>query len=1086
MPLRDRCILLSVSVSAFLCLVMCFPESSEAASRYWVAGSGTWTSTAHWSQSSGGGSGASVPGSSDDVIFDSNSGGGTCTVNATVRIQTLTMSSGNSTAISQGASSFRVDNNATISSQTFTQGSGLLDLNSAFTIDGTGVFAGGSGSIDLQGAFSLSSATASFSSTSGTFFCGNTFTISSGTFTHNSGTVRFDTLSFTISPGSAEFNNVTFYQSGRTFTIVSGQTLTVNGITALTDGNLAGNVSAKGNITVSTAWDGGTGTLTANGTGDQTLTGGGSATSGTFIPFVIDKTSGTLILSGILRTGKNWTHIQGQVNAGTSTVVFAVAALTITPNTMEFYNVTFNQAVAFTVAAGQTMVVSGTLTFTNGTVNTGTISAKGDVSIGAGADGGTAIVSLKGAGSQTITGANGGRFPTTLEIDKPSGTATITGTCNPIYTVNVKQGTLDFTGGFTYYFTRNYTLTVESGANLLLTGSSGSLVTLRRVTSGSGTYWRLQVKTGANYTASYVDVQYSDASPGDRLIYATHSTNSGSTIDWYFIDKIVFTTGAQTVNQNEASAVMTVQLQNDAGVSQNVGEDITIDLSTTSGGGQFSLSTSPFVGIDSVTISSGANSASFYYKDSAAGSPVITCQEEPDYGWDDGVQTETIVSTVAYYTVTADSPQTAGEAFPVTITAKNASGETQTGYTGTADLTVAYIAPDSGTMTIVPSSTSAFSGGVATVSSTYSDCGTISITATDALDPSVTGTTSGVTFYPYDFSVAPSNASVSGATTNIVNQPFSLTITARNTAQAACPNYTGDANLSVNYISPSTSQSGALSTTSLTSGYWTNGIATLASLTYDKYGTITLTCADTTLTTKTGTSGNILFLPKDFTVLLSTPPASRDFYYKDEAFKATVTARDYNASAVSNYAGTVSFSGEGLNLPDEYTFTVGESGSHIFSGINGPEAVDNATITVVDTASASVQGVSDAFDVKEASLKIFSNQGPIGVLPLTVRVIDSESNTITSDDATTFTVTLTETINDGSASSGATASSVTIKGGAATIQVTDNQAETVTVVPTSNPVLTPVAGTATFGTISGAGVGIQVWREIKDKSYEEE
>lgn len=51
------------------------------ATRYWVGGSGTWnaSSTANWSASSGGASGASAPVAADTVIFDANSGTGTCT-----------------------------------------------------------------------------------------------------------------------------------------------------------------------------------------------------------------------------------------------------------------------------------------------------------------------------------------------------------------------------------------------------------------------------------------------------------------------------------------------------------------------------------------------------------------------------------------------------------------------------------------------------------------------------------------------------------------------------------------------------------------------------------------------------------------------------------------------------------------------------------------------------------------------------------------------------------------------------------------------------------------------------------------------
>lgn len=49
--------------------------------RYWVGGTGTWngSDTSHWSATSGGASGASVPTASDDVFLDANSGTGTIT-----------------------------------------------------------------------------------------------------------------------------------------------------------------------------------------------------------------------------------------------------------------------------------------------------------------------------------------------------------------------------------------------------------------------------------------------------------------------------------------------------------------------------------------------------------------------------------------------------------------------------------------------------------------------------------------------------------------------------------------------------------------------------------------------------------------------------------------------------------------------------------------------------------------------------------------------------------------------------------------------------------------------------------------------
>lgn len=61
------------------------------ANRYWVGGAGSWTDTARWSTTSGGAGGASVPGSSDDVYFDANSGSGAVTTNNNMLVGTLSL-----------------------------------------------------------------------------------------------------------------------------------------------------------------------------------------------------------------------------------------------------------------------------------------------------------------------------------------------------------------------------------------------------------------------------------------------------------------------------------------------------------------------------------------------------------------------------------------------------------------------------------------------------------------------------------------------------------------------------------------------------------------------------------------------------------------------------------------------------------------------------------------------------------------------------------------------------------------------------------------------------------------------------------
>jgi hypothetical protein len=62
------------------------------AARFWVTGgTGNWNSTTNWSATSGGASGASVPGSADTATFNASSGSGTATLDISPTIQTLTM-----------------------------------------------------------------------------------------------------------------------------------------------------------------------------------------------------------------------------------------------------------------------------------------------------------------------------------------------------------------------------------------------------------------------------------------------------------------------------------------------------------------------------------------------------------------------------------------------------------------------------------------------------------------------------------------------------------------------------------------------------------------------------------------------------------------------------------------------------------------------------------------------------------------------------------------------------------------------------------------------------------------------------------
>lgn len=124
----------------FIVAALAFSTTANAASRFWVGGTAIWdgSTTTHWSATTGGAGGSSVPASGDDVTFDASSGGGTVTVAATINgsntIQSITM----------GAFGGTLDfsaNNPNVTMNTFNgSGSGTRTINlgsGTFTLVGT-------------------------------------------------------------------------------------------------------------------------------------------------------------------------------------------------------------------------------------------------------------------------------------------------------------------------------------------------------------------------------------------------------------------------------------------------------------------------------------------------------------------------------------------------------------------------------------------------------------------------------------------------------------------------------------------------------------------------------------------------------------------------------------------------------------------------------------------------------------------------------------------------------------------------------------------------------------------------------------
>lgn len=423
--------------------VLWYAGTAQGVNRTWdgggvdgtCGGAGTannWSCAANWSADT-------VPTSADIAIFD-----GTSTKNATIN-----------SSLSGGSAPAGISINSGYTG-TITQATGVTILvgSSGFT-QAAGTFTGGNSSIQFNGHFTLSGGT--YTSTSGTFYLGQCSFASSnfthtagGTFNHNNGTVTF-TDNNTVDVATSEtFYNMSRSCTNRTTTIASGDTLIVLNTFTHTDGVFnTGTIEARGNMVVGSELSyGGDATISFLVAGDQTITGSGGQTASlninkssgtvsvtgnlriknfTLTGGIFTSTSGTLTVGACAVGGGNFTHTAGGTfNHNNGTVEFTETGTVDVASTETFYNLTKSCNVrTTTVAAGDTLIVLGTLTHIDGSLNTGTIEARGNTVIGSAGSYGTATISFLVAGDQTITASGGST--SNLNISKPSGTVSALG-----------------------------------------------------------------------------------------------------------------------------------------------------------------------------------------------------------------------------------------------------------------------------------------------------------------------------------------------------------------------------------------------------------------------------------------------------------------------------------------------------------------------------------------------------------------------------------------------------------------------------------------------------------------------------------
>ncbi|HLF61300.1 MAG TPA: hypothetical protein VI980_08995, partial [Acidimicrobiia bacterium] len=218
-------------------------------------------STNNWSEGANWSTGV-APGSLDTAIFNATSSKN-ATINAAVNVGGIQIDTAYTGTVTQGSVTTTV---------------GSFGFNQA-----GGTFVGSSSAITVNGAFTLSGG--GFTSTAGILSVSGDFTHGGGTFAPNGGTVTFTGGAAIVDvPGTETFNNLRFAPAtaGALKTVTAGTTLIAQGTLTLTEGAIGtGTVSARGDITQASAFDGGTGLLTIDGTGAQTFTGSATTSAGT-------------------------------------------------------------------------------------------------------------------------------------------------------------------------------------------------------------------------------------------------------------------------------------------------------------------------------------------------------------------------------------------------------------------------------------------------------------------------------------------------------------------------------------------------------------------------------------------------------------------------------------------------------------------------------------------------------------------------------------------------------------------------------------------------------------------------------------
>jgi len=376
---------------------------------------------------------------------------------------------------------------------------------------------------------------------------------------------------------------------------------------------------------------------------------------------------------------------------------------------------------------------------------------------------------------------------------------------------------------------------------------------------------------------------------------------------------------------------------------------------------------------------------------SVVGSITITAQS----GTAIGTATLTVTAGPATHLVVSGfpNPATAGVAGSVTVTAKDADGNTATGYSGMVEIT------SSDGQAVLPAN-AGLSSGIGSFTVTLKTAATESITATDTVSGTITGSQTGITVNPGSASTLAVSGFPSPA---IAGAPGSVTVTAKDAYGNTATGYVGTVKIT-------SSDGKAVLPANYAFKASDAGIHSF-SVTLKTSGSQSITATDTVTKSITGSQTGITVnvASGDYFVVTGFPSPT----VAGAAHTVSVTVVDPYGNTVTGYSGTVKITSSDTQavLPAN---SVLSSGTGSFSVTL--ETAGSQSITATDTVTSSINGSQTAITVNPAATSTLAVSGfPSPTVAgaahtITVTALDAYNNT-----ATGYAGTVKITSSDGKA-----------------------------------------------------------------------